>query len=648
MLRQPELFESEFRINPLPGSKAPRLWIKRLVIWSEPGKVVRDIELRPGLNIIWTPDDQGIGHGGGKTLFSRLIRYCMGEDRFAPEDHRNSIAAAFPNGLIGAEAILDGTQWTIVRPLGIRRRHIAVVAPSVYEVDPLDAPANDLEPFRKAIENAFIGPGVQSLISGTSNLKTAWPIALAWLTRDQECRFDHVLDWRAATSDSDSPVRALDKSERLNALRAFLQAITADELTCRNDVNALDSEKREMESSIGHRAWEIARTKGKLITALNLREMDLPPGDLMLEAMRRAAHTRITAAAQLPLETENVDIQLARRTYEEAVGHVSALRKELAGYDAQIPVMESLRARIAGELPGLDYALKEAGSFPCPICEVPIDRVLADKCKLSHKLPDLESCRKRLERTTQEYKHASDQLDETKALRGTARKTLASAEARADARRDQLHLLEAARDAREKQWDMAQQLKRDVEHLASLASEQALEEVKLAQTQESIESRRGSIGAFIDKQNRVISNVGERFDQIIRFIVGDEAGGRVTLDGNGLHLAVEMGGNRSTSAIDSLKVIAFDLAALILSIEGATKVPAFLLHDSPREADLGLPLYHRIFELLNWLESAGGTPLFQYIITTTTPPPDPLRVAPWLRLRLLGSPSRERLLCRDL
>jgi hypothetical protein len=49
-----------------------------------------------------------------------------------------------------------------------------------------------------------------------------------------------------------------------------------------------------------------------------------------------------------------------------------------------------------------------------------------------------------------------------------------------------------------------------------------------------------------------------------------------------------MGGDRSTAAIDSLKVLGFDLSALCLSIEGATRVPAFLVHDSPREADLGL------------------------------------------------------------
>src|SRR5690606_6457223 len=116
----------------------------------------------------------------------------------------------------------------------------------------------------------------------------------------------------------------------------------------------------------------------------------------------------------------------------------------------------------------------------------------------------------------------------------------------------------------------------------------------------------------------------------------------------GLELTVDMGGDRTTAAIDSLKVLAFDLAALCLSIEGATRVPAFLLHDSPREADLGLSIYHQLFQLARELEEQTRQPLFQYIVTTTTRPSDDMTCAPWLRLSLRGSPGPERLLGCDL
>lgn len=110
MPRQHEVFQPELEVQAPVDATGPRLWVRRLVIWKETGgEMIRDIELRPGLNIVWTPNDQGIGHGDGKTLFCRLLRYCLGEDRFAPEDQRGRIGEVFPDGQVGAEVMLDGT-----------------------------------------------------------------------------------------------------------------------------------------------------------------------------------------------------------------------------------------------------------------------------------------------------------------------------------------------------------------------------------------------------------------------------------------------------------------------------------------------------------------------------------------------------------
>lgn len=85
-----------------------------------------------------------------------------------------------------------------------------------------------------------------------------------------------------------------------------------------------------------------------------------------------------------------------------------------------------------------------------------------------------------------------------------------------------------------------------------------------------------------------------------------------------------------------------------MSMEGRTHIPAFLIHDSPREADLGLSIYHELFHLVQELEQVGNQPLFQYIVTTTTRPPDELLEEPWLRDTLGGAPADARLLRRDL
>src|SRR5688572_20590199 len=110
MPRQPDLIrQGPLQITPAKGREEPRLWIRRLVIWGDPASdPIRDIPLRPGLNIIWSPDGteqdgtaavrEAMGHGGGKTLFCRLLRYCLGEPRFASEEQRHRIAEVFPDG----------------------------------------------------------------------------------------------------------------------------------------------------------------------------------------------------------------------------------------------------------------------------------------------------------------------------------------------------------------------------------------------------------------------------------------------------------------------------------------------------------------------------------------------------------------------
>ncbi len=72
MAQQAELFpEPAVVVRPSGTRGEPRLWVRRVAIWEKPGTVLRDISLRRGLNIIWSPDpgaesaDVGRGDGSG-------------------------------------------------------------------------------------------------------------------------------------------------------------------------------------------------------------------------------------------------------------------------------------------------------------------------------------------------------------------------------------------------------------------------------------------------------------------------------------------------------------------------------------------------------------------------------------------------------
>jgi hypothetical protein len=231
----PELFPPRaFSITPEAGRREPRLWVRRLVIWREPGVVIRDISLRPGLNIIWSPDPgtgslAPIGHGSGKTTFCRLLRYCLGEDSFAPESQRRSTLEKFPQGQVGAEVIVEGRTWVVVRSLGDRRHDIVIEDGVLDGTSHQEAPRTGIDPLRQLITRTILGDAA-SLMPPAIGESGAWEAVLAWATRDQECRFAHYLDWRDQNTDSNSPVRRSSREDHVSIVRASIGALPLEEI----------------------------------------------------------------------------------------------------------------------------------------------------------------------------------------------------------------------------------------------------------------------------------------------------------------------------------------------------------------------------------------------------------------------------------
>lgn len=656
MPQQPDLLGLQpLIVTPAVELEGPRLWVKRLVIWREPGgEKVRDVSLRPGLNVVWSPDgaddadsaDQtnAIGHGSGKTLFCRLIRYCLGEDRFATEAQRDRIGSVLLNGIVGAEVMLDGTCWAVVRPLGVRRRHMAVANGNLDEIAAGEGASTGLEPFIEAIDRSIITTGLAELVHPRAD-GPIWPIALAWLTRDQECRFDDVLDWRSPSSDSDSPMPASgqEKGPRLEALRAFLMAITPEEQTTRGEVNSLTEQRRIFDQEIGHRRWEIERTQSRLVSALDLAGQSLPEMPLLIDVMRKSAGERLATATQLPAGG-GAELVAAREQHEAARREWMRLDGERIRIETSIPIEHRVLSEIQGELPGLSYSQAEAESPICPICEVPIDRALAEQCKLSHKIPDAEACRQRWAQRRAEVETQGKRLEGLRLESTQVLQQIALAKQRLDQAASRVAAIEKARDSRETGWYTARRARDDVERLADLIDIQDDATKRFRELNAKLDAERERLAAFRDKQARVFGRMSEKFGPIVGRFVGRDVRGSVQLSGISIQLSADTGGE----AIDSLKVVAFDLAALCLSIEGVTRIPSFLLHDSPREADLGGSIYGRLFDIVEELENIGASPLFQYILTTTTAPPLKFRGSPYLRLKLHGDPPAQRLLGIDL
>lgn len=658
MSQQDDLFPvPPLSVEVLEGLTRPRIWVRRLKIWAEPGgEIIRDIELRPGLNIIWSPDGEddpeggqrAIGHGSGKTLFCRLLRYCLGETRFADEVQRDAISTALLNGVVGAEVMLDGVCWAIARPLGVGRKHFAIENGDLDVIASMEATATGIEPLINAIDAAILGDGTANL-ARLSPDQSAWPVALAWASRDQECRFDDVLDWRSPASGSDTaqPASGDAKGPRLLAMRAFLMAITEEEQAARRNEQDLANQLDEAKQQQSFLEWDQKRRINRLIDKLDLSDASLPEMPLLLDSLKTAAEQQLSAAAELPANGHS-ELSEARHALQAARTTLREAELKAAELEVKLPLEEKLLSQLNSEVPGLSAAAQNSASPVCPICEVPIDTALAEGCKLSHKLPDQAQCRARWEAKKQEIKTQEQVISGVQSEIESLKPDIALATQATQQAEERVHRLEQAADARNTSWRAATRNVEDVQRCSELLDELAAAKSTINSCENDLQRTREQIRKFEDKQAQTISAISQKFSAIIRKLLGNDAKGTVRLTGKGLEINVEAGGDRRTAAIESLKVLAFDVACLCLSVEGRTRIPAFLIHDSPREADLGQTIYDEHFKLLQLLEEdlAGNT--FQYVITTTTKPPIDLNKKPWRREVLRGAPGSERLLRRDL
>lgn len=654
--RQLEMFATvPVKLRLEAGRNAPRFWVKRLVVWEREGVVVREVKLRRGLNIVWSPDgrdgagvadgEEAMGHGAGKTLFCRLLRYCLGEKRAGPIELMDAIAREFPDGMVGVEVVIDGREWAAVRSLGRQRWSRAAASVPLESLTSAEPPYAGYAEFTSALEGGLFA----NEVSAQMPERKAWPTVLAWLTRDQECRFGSLVDWRSAASDSDSHVRHCSATTLHDVLRAMLRLSDADEQQRRREVAALVDRCVAEAARIRRREQERVELHERLCTELQVDRAAAPDGQVGIAVLRAAARQHHALVLGITPTNDVEDLASLRSAYERAQQELLQAEADVRSGQRMIDALERELSSIRGEVPGTSWRTDRVENPHCELCEVPVDRVLATKCMLSHKLPDREQIERRIEDQRRRLALTVDDLAAERArvhgnqarlgvLREAASKrrdALVEAERRRDARGDRLHSAEALVKSVDQLERWGEELDRSRETLASWESQRD-------RAREQATENRKQVAPGLPRLQDI-------FNAILQRAIHHDASASINLHGKGtIELRVRYGGDRSTAAIDSLKVVAFDLAAMLVSVEGATHAPAFLLHDSPREADLGESRYHGLIRLIAELEPAEGEPLFQYILTTTTRPPEEMIGTESHRATLHGTPASERLLRRDL
>jgi hypothetical protein len=638
------------------GRAGPRLWIRRLAVFKDPQTIIRDVQLKPGLNIIWTPDmsssgTRALAHGSGKTTFCRLIRACLGEPSYTSDSQRARITAQLPNSFVAAEILIDGACWVAVRALGLPGGDLVIQANSVEEVAARgrrDGDQTVIEPI--LIETFF------STIAGATppevSREQIWDVLRAWLTRDQECRLADVLAWRSSQTQTRSRAQVLGETAKLTMVRLALRALDAEE-------RAAAGRERELEAAGESERRRQAYQQQRQAEGLRAVRLALGIGEevgfddtLDQKGLVSLAEAALAAAmrSDLPKPPDVASIFARLNALNEQRGAL-VTKQQQSENQAQLKRGEAGRYRSEATLGEID--ITQGRIRVCPVCKISIDEVKAKGCGISLESCDLSALKAAIEgkqskaadldreanAAEQEAKSVGAQIKQL----GPQQQTLEAEAKAADA------ATRTAQVAAKEVQDRIYRARRILDDARSLRESEKAAKPPSSGIQ-ALETVRAQMDTGRSRARAAIRNLEQRYQGIMASWLPAGVEGTIKLDGHGLKVDAEFSGRGevSTAALESLKIIAFDLAALHMAIEEKADLPAFLIHDSPREADLDAQLYAGLFTLVHQWEKTVETPCFQYIITTTTAPPIELQDDSHVRLKMSSTPAERRLFGMDI
>lgn len=664
-----------------PGRSEPDVWVSRLVIYQDIAPrtptLIRDIRLTRGLNIVWAeePEDDSstaeiTGHSAGKTTFCRFLRYVLGETTFGAMAAMELIRKAFPKGYAAAEIHVRGTKWAIRRPFGIGRMSYAKQDATVEEVlqERAGALSQDEYPKKLGLEGLLNELPTAQVVQTAENIQ--WAHILAWCARDQEARFQNIYEWRSPRSDSDTPSFRFPKAGPLFVMRTVLGLFLPDELKGEEQLARLQRERDRLEKEIEEKRrepqWRVnlydrqlrGRLKALFPDEIDIDERPFRSSDLLPEDLdrltNRAAKENEAVLAELNDQHDELQVQIDGigaeiRRHEEQLAELDALfgLETAAGVEldrglakrqeqrTQIEDLKDKKCPVGGMLIGECGHVQER------------QRVLQiAQLQDAHAIEQAEARRTEERRRIEEQKASLHSiLEKLKGERQSLRSRRTALLAEIGAKQDETRELGRTRDELDA-WTRLRDEPDGYEDLQRLRQQ-------LEKAQGEIGKIQTELAELLGQHDENRERLAAIFSGAVRSVLSSDGyDGAVSLDNRELGFRITHGPAMSGEAVETLSVLLADVACLIYhTVCDNTHLPGFLIHDSPREADLGIRIYRSFIRFIASLQAQFGQPEncpFQYILTSTTPPPEELRGDDSVKLRLNASTSSGLLLGRNV
>lgn len=616
----------------------PALWIERVVLFSKdnPWTVLQDFKFRRGVNVVWgastdSADDAARGHSVGKTTLLRLMRYALGEDNFGTKADQEHIRYDFRRGHIGMTLHLGGTVWSVLRFFGVTGAELAGIDRSIEELVATSGVDESYAAFRHALEESFVlaWPFPRP---PDSDRDYEWAHMLGWMARDQEARHRSFHLWRDKSSEAVMKAFLHERKDPLHFARMILGCVSPEEFRIENQIGDLDENIRELESE---QQRVVLETDARRLNLESLIGAQIPPeqrsGALDFSALKEIGHAILERRRNIVLEASEMAENALRTCRDKKRSLEAQITRVLVALD-----VDDNKRKFPDELNKTFCDLARVPLIQCQPFQDRVNRIKEDilAFELSGQIMD------KAQRSTFIAKKL--EVDEELHLLNLEEKCLVA------------QVTDLSRKYVKAEAGLANyaELWEEWEKIALASVEDKPKDVK---TLERLRSEKKRLKVRLDSRQLEDETKYQRlnslYNALCRTILGEAYGGEIEYPPKAdcfsfdIH-AFHRKGNGA--AVTTLGHHLADVAALVWAASGEGCHPGFLIHDSPREADMTERIYtdylkgvHRLSE-----ELGGEHAPFQYIFSTTTKPPQELTSV--IRVELAGYPEEKLLFKRRL
>lgn len=634
---------------------AARLRVERLVVVESrlPLAFIRDVRLHGGLNIVWAEELRAAegateversGHGVGKSTFSLMLRAVLGDDGAAVKAMRSNLAEHYGSGGIAAEVVAGDTRFAVFRSFGSPGFALKGGAvESLFEAE-AKAAAIDFCAYVEALsEAACLGRMARRVLPVTGQA-VEWGHVLCWIARDQSLGLREYFEWRNGdgtglrrkVKDPPALVRLvlglLAEAEAEAEVR--IQSVTAELASAREIL------RREEQRGANTRAIVESQLRAwaGVVNDLAMKSDDLFAPSVEREIVRkerqlesRNDHDRAAVAAldrdlielAADIKAQTRTVQLAKCRWEESI----ALR---TNDQTALNALRDWRDTLLNLSGACQY-----GAIPYSECsyiqsqrttvQLSARRDIGVLTKVIDERGDREAAEKAgFERENQVLIGLQESQRDKTARKGFLSRAM-------EARARQLGERDAVRRSLT-QWEESREAPETGKLRAARAAVLELEK-RLEASEGAKIAAQQRVSEREQHVNATFANLAEQFGASGRYAPSDERRPFHMLGADG-------------DAYTVLEILLGDLACAQDGVSTGGAHPGVLIFDCPREREMSPHLYERFLMLVD--EVCKKSPGLQVILTTTTPPPGPLREPPTRILRLSRATEGDLLLKRRI